>query len=429
MVSSENNIIIGLQWGHEGKNRLLDFFANRSEVIVRFHGSATGGHQISAGGERFTLDYLPCGIHHAGKLCVITHGVTLDLEKISDELAALKSAGVFRSRLLISSRCPLILDYHKRLDVLAGRLLGHDLNRTMDQRGYGHAVTDNVRRLGIRAGDLLYPERLRERLDLNLAIKNEYFKKIYNEKPLDADKLFTKIMKEGQRLVPYVGPVEDAISKAVESNVGTLFEGCDGSLNDLNCGVYPYVMPGMTTAPAAFLSAGLRHNASLRIIGAAKAYCTKSGPGPFITEDKSAVAAFIRTRGSEFGKIGEAPRRIGWLDLPALKYAAHINGADLLAVTKLDVLTGIDELKICTGYMTGGELRTSGDLSAEEAEKAEPVYVSLEGWREELPGCTDFNLLPQQAQSYIRFIEEYTGLRVIWTGLGTQWGNALYRID
>ncbi len=429
MISSENNIITGLQWGHEGKDKLLDFFANRSEVIVRFHGSATGGHQITAGGERFTLDYLPCGIHHGGKLCVITHGVTLDLEKISEEIAALKEAGIFRARLLISSRCPLILDYHKRLDVLGGRLLGHGLNRTMEQRGYGHAVTDDVRRLGIRAGDLLAPELLRERLELNLSIKNEYFQKIYNEKPLDADKLFSKIMKEGQRLIPYIGPVEEAVSKAVESNIGTLFEGCDGGLNDLSCGTYPYVMPGSTIAPAAFLSTGLRHGDSLRIIGAAKAYCTKSGPGPFITEDKSAVAAFIRTRGNEYDKIGDTPRRIGWLDLPALKYAAKINGADLLALTKLDVLTGIDELKICTGYMIGGTLRTEGDLSAREAESAEAVYVSLEGWREELPGCADLNLLPHQAQCYIRFIEEFTGLRVIWAGLGTQWGSALYRID
>ncbi|MCD7878177.1 MAG: adenylosuccinate synthetase [Cloacibacillus porcorum] len=429
MVSSENNIVVGLQWGQEGKNRLLDFFANRSEVIVRFHGSASGGHEITAGGEHFTLDYLPCGIHHAGKLCVITHGVTLDLEKTSEEIAGLTAAGVFRSRLLISPRCPLILDYHKRLDVLAGRLLGHDLNRTMEQRGYGHAVTDNVRRLGIRAGDLLAPERLRERLELNLKIKNEYFEKIYNEKPMDPAKLFTKIMKEGQRLLPYIGPVDEAVSRAVERNIGTLFAGCSGSLNDLSCGVYPYVLPGTTIAPAAFLSAGLRHSASLRIIGAAKAYCTKSGPGPFITEDKSAVAAFIRTRGSEYDKIGETPRRIGWLDLPALKYAAQINGADLLAVTKLDVLTGIDELKICTGYMIGGELRTSGDLTAEEPPAAEPVYAAFEGWRDELPGCTDFNLLPPQAQAYIRFIEDFMGLRVIWTGLGTQWGNALYRIN
>lgn len=426
MTSSENNVITGLQWGNEGKKKLTDFFANRSEVIVRFNGSSTGGHSINAGGEEFILNYLPCGIHHDGKLCVITHGVTLDLEATAREIELLKNAGVMKARLRISSRCPLILSYHKKLDIFEGRIIGHDLNRTLEQRGYGPALADAVRRLGLIASDLLNPPLLRKKIEQNLEIKNEYFTKLYGEKPLSAEAVYDEANRTGGWLRPYIAPVGDIVREAVQRDRGTLFEGCDGSLDDLNCGMYPYIMPGSTIAPSVFLSTGIRHNSSLRIIGAAKAYCTKNFKAPFITEEKNSVAAFIRSRGSEFDELTQAPRRIGWLDLPALRYAARVNCVDVLALTKLDVLTGIDVIKVCTAYRIDGKEVRDGDITAEEALRAQPIYTLLEGWREELPGHTKFSSLPPQTQNYISFIEENTGLRVIWAGLGRQWGNALF---
>ncbi|MDO5115089.1 MAG: adenylosuccinate synthetase [Synergistaceae bacterium] len=429
MTPAENNVIAGLQWGSESKNRIMDFFANRSEVIVRFNGVGNGGHRISAGEERFILNYLPCGIHHDGKLCIMTSGVALDLERLSDEIAALKSAGVLRARLRISRRCPLILDYHKLLEILDGRLLGSPHDRAPRDRGYGSALADEARRLSVRAGDLLCPEQLREKIKLNLTLKNEYLTKIHKAKALDAEKLCEKILREGQRLAPYIAPVSELVSQAVESNIGTLFEGCGGALNDPAVGIWPDTEAGAAAAPAAFLHSGLRHNAPIKIIGVAKAYCTRSDGGPFITEDKGAISAFIRARGNEYDETTREPRRIGWLDLPALAHAARASGADMLAVTKLDILTGIDELKICTAYRLRGKEIRSCELTAEEAREAEPVYTTLEGWHDEISlNSMDFYHLPAQTQSYLRIIEEYTGLKVIWVGIGARWGAALYKI-
>lgn len=426
MNSSENNVITGLQWGNEGKKKLTDFFANRSEAIVRFNGSSSGGHPINAGGESFTLDYLPCGIHHDGKLCVIAAGTALDLDKAADEIVALKNAGVLKARLHISERCPLILDFHKKQELLEARAMYRNMGWLMNERGYGAALSDIYGALGVTAGDLLHPLVLREKIKHVMKIKNELFFKVFNEAPVDPNAICDEILKKAEALLPYVSPVEGLIAKAVADNAGVLFEGCDGSMNDAQCGLYPSLAPGRRSAAEVFLSCGLRHNTSLRVIGAAKAYCAKSGDGPFITEEKSTVGAFLRARGGEFNELTGEQRRTGWLDLPALAYSVRANSADVLALTKLDALTGIDELKLCTAYRIDGKEVTAGDITAEEAARAVPVYETLEGWKEELQGCADFSRLPRQTQGYIRFIEEYVGLRVIWAGLGRQWGNALY---
>ncbi|MDD4159919.1 MAG: adenylosuccinate synthase [Synergistaceae bacterium] len=425
MTGSETNMVIGTQWGNEGKGRIVDFIANRSDVVVRCQGSSNGGRTIFACGEKYRISYLPSGIHHDGKNCLICGGVTLDLERVSEEIAMLKEAGVLKARLTISKSCHLILDYHKKLDVLDGRILGHERNRTMVEQGFGHCCSDKYRRMGIRAADLLYPDILHDKIKENLKVKNEYFTNIYGEKPLDPDELYSKCLRLGERLIPYIGTTEEIVESAVSKNLGILFEVCDGALNDVDRGIYPYVMPITSISAAALAGTGLRWNSPMRIIGVAKAYLTRNDSGPFVTEEASAVTAFIRNRGKEFTGVSMEPMRLGWLDLPALKYAIKENGVHALALTKLDVLTGVDELKICTGYNVDGEEKKLLDMTGRDAWEATPVYRTFKGWEEELSLYNDFKTLPAEAQEYINFIEEETGLPVIWVGVGSDWGKAI----
>ena len=426
MISSENNVVVGLQWGFENKKRLTDFFANRSETIVRFNGSSSGGHTINAGGENFVLDFLPCGVHHDGKLCAIAAGVAVDLECIVREIEMLKEAGVLKSRLLLSGECPLILDFHKKMDVLERRFIGAAHDTILEDIGVSQALADMDRGIAIHAFDLLDAQVLKNKLDKNLKLKNAVFTQVFHERPSDPDETFLQILSLAKTVAPYIGQVRDEIAKAVENNSGVLFEGCDGSMIDAAADSPRLIRSGARTAVSLFQSAGLRHNCSLRVIGAAKAYSVRGRGGAFITEEKGSIGAFLRIRGAEFDESVDEPRRIGWLDLPALAYSARINSADLLALTKLDVLTGIDELKVCTSYMLDGKETTRGDLTNEEAARAKPIYAVLEGWKEDIQGCSDIGHLPRQTQDYIRLIEDYTGIRVIWAGLGREWGNALY---
>lgn len=426
MTGSETKMVIGTQWGNEGKGRITDFIANRSDVVVRFQGSSNGGRTIFACGDKYRINYLPSGIHHDGKKCLICGGVTLDLEKVSDEIAMLKEAGVLKARLTISRSCHLILDYHRKLDVLDGRILGHERNRTMTEQGYGHCCSDKFRRMGIRVVDLLYPDILHDKLKEIIAVKNECFTKIHGEKPLDADDIHKKCLELGERLLPYIGIPEEIVEYSVSKNLGILFEACDGTLNDIDRGLYPYIMPLSSLSATALSGTGLRWNTPMKIIGVAKAYSTRNDNGPFVTEESSSVAAFIRNRGKEFSGSSMEPRRIGWFDMPALKYAIKENGVHALALTKLDVLTGIDTIKICTAYNVCGEKKEILDVTDINLRNAIPVYRTFDGWKEDLSLCSDLKSLPIQALEFINFIEEEAGVPVIWVGVGSDWGKALF---
>ncbi|HPX03772.1 MAG TPA: adenylosuccinate synthase [Synergistaceae bacterium] len=426
VTGSETKMVIGMQWGNEGKGRIVDFIANRSDVVVRFQGASNGGRTILACGERYRIFYLPSGIHHDGKNCLICGGVTLDLEKVSNEIAMLKEAGVLKARLTISKSCHLILDYHKKLDVLDGRIFGHDRNMTMTEQGFGHCCSDKYRRMGIRTADLLYPDILHDKIKEILAVKNEYLTKIYGERPIDPDELYNNCLRLGERLLPYIGEPEEIIANSVSKNLSILFEACDGVLNDVDRGSYPHVMPLSSLPAAALTGTGLRWNYPMRKIGVVKAYSTRNDRGPFVTEESNAVAVFIRNRGKEFSGVSREPRRVGWLDLPAIKYAIKESGVHSLALTKLDVLTGIDEIKVCSAYDVGGEVKDVPDIAGRDMCDARPVYRTFEGWKEDLSVCRDLKNLPVQVKEYIEFIEEETGIPVIWIGLGADWGKALF---
>lgn len=430
MRGSENNIVVGLQWGNEGKGRIIDFLANRAGVVARFQGCSNGGRSVTAGGEKYRVCYLPCGIHHDGKKCLICSGVAIDLEKTAGEISMLKEAGVFKARLTISSSCALILSHHKKIDLLERSRYAPSYGFAHCEPGLAAAAAERHKYCGITAGDLLTPDRLREKLELSLSLNNELLVDVYGEKPLDAEAEFDKCMKSGEQLLPYIGEPISVVREAVRKNAGVLFEGCGGALNDANRGFYPCLSPLCTLSSAAAVGTGLTLSSAPRVIGVAKAYSTRMDDGPFVTSMDGAVAAFLRSRGGEFSDVTGESRRIGWLDLPALRYAAHENGAHLLALTKLDVLTGVDEIKVCTAYQVDGKTHEDvTDLTAQELMRAEPVYKTLPGWHADLPACTDFLSLPRETQDYIKLVEDATETTVIWVGIGGEWGNALFRIN
>ena len=429
MRGSENNIVVGLQWGKEGKGKITDFLSLRSDVIVRFQGCSNGGRIVEDGAILCPVNYLPAGIQRSGKKCLITSGVTLDLEKISEEIQKLKELFLLRAELMISPHCHLILSCHKIFDVLDGRKIGHKNNRTLEEPGYGHCGADRLRRLSITAKDLLCAKTLREKLKLMLSVKNEYLTKVYAEKEIDCDEFTEICMMQGEILLPYIKEPYSIIAEATEKNRGVLFECCGGALNDIEMGTYPNVMPTRTSSCAAFLGTGLSMRSSYTIIGVVKAYSARTDAGPFVTEITGSVSAFIRNRGREFHHIDGSPARIGWLDMPAIKYAAEKNFVDVIVLTNLDVLTGVDEINICTSYIVDCKERREFDLSIDEMERANPVYKTFHGWREELSPFGSIETMPIQVQIFIRFIEEYTGKSVIYASAGAELENALFRLD
>lgn len=429
MTGSENNIVVGLQYGSEGKGRILDFLANRAGAVARFQGCSNGGRMVSAAGGRYRVCYLPCGIHHDAKKCLICCGVVLDLEKVSSEINVLKDAGVLKARLTISPSCHMILGCHKRLDMLRRRKFPNCCGPSCEP-GLAQATADKYEYCGVTVGDLLSPAVMRQKIACSLEIKNELFAGVYGEKPLDADAEYAKYMSQAEPLLPYIGDPAAVAAESVRKNNGILFEGCGGAMNDVNRGFYPCVTPAVTISAAAAVGTGLSFSSAPRVIGVAKAYCTRTDEAPFVTKISGTVEAFLRTRGGEFGEASGSCRKIGWLDLPALRYAARENGAHLLALTKLDVLTGVDELKVCTAYTIGGKKISSiAGLTLAELAQAQPVYRAMPGWRDDLPACTDFLSLPRETQDYIKLVEDVTETSVVWVGVGGEWGNALFRIN
>ncbi len=429
MRGSENNIVVGLQWGKEGKGRIIDLLSLRSDTIVRFQGCSNGGRLIEDGPVLCPVNYLPAGIQISGKKCLITSEVTLDLEKLSEEIQKLKALSLLRADLMISPKCNLILSCHKIFDVLDGRKIGHKNNRTLEEPGYGHCGADRLRRLSITAGDLLCKKSLSEKLKQMLSVKNEYLTKVYAEKEINCDEFLEMCLKQGEVLLPYIKDPCPVIADSAKKNTGVLFECCGGALNDIEMGIYPNVMPTRTSSAAAFLDTGFSLRSGYTIIGVAKAYSVRTDAGPFITEITGSVAAFIRNRGKEFHHIDRSPARIGWLDMPAIKHAAEKNFADVIVLTNLDVLTGVDEINICTSYIVDGKERTDFNLTIDEAERAKPIYKTFHGWREELSLFGSIETMPIQAQIFIRFIEEYTGRTVIYASAGLELESALFKLD
>jgi adenylosuccinate synthase len=426
-------VVVGAQWGDEGKGKVVDVFAAKADMVVRYQGGANAGHTLVVEGKKTVLHLIPSGILHPEKTCVIAPGVVLDVEGLRNEITKLKETGYLQNpkQLLISDSCTIILPFHKALDSAREKSLAHQKIGTTG-KGIGPAYEDRAARRAIVFGDLFDQSVLKEKLELSLQEKNALLEKVYGEKPFVVAELMQNLALLAEELAPYrCKDVSALVHKQLKGNRRVLFEGAQGTLLDVLHGTYPYVTSSSTIAGSACTGTGIGPTAISSVLGIFKAYTTRVGSGPFPTELNDETGARIQKEGHEFGSTTGRPRRCGWLDLVALKYAVRINGMTSLALMKLDILSGFDKIGVCTGYKLNGELLTEFPTSSYELERIEPVIEFLPGWKEDITRLVALKDLPRAATNYIDFIGNHIGtpIDVISVGPGreqTLWVKPLF---
>ncbi|MDW7652417.1 MAG: adenylosuccinate synthase [Bacillota bacterium] len=410
-------ILIGSQWGDEGKGKITDFLAEKADVVVRYQGGTNAGHTLTVGEEVFKLHLIPSGILYPGKSCVIGNGVVLDPKALTGEMQGLQDRNIDISQLRISDRAHLVMPYHRRLDELEETQRGKGkIGTTL--RGIGPAYMDKVHRTGMRVADLLDENELREKIKEILERKNALLTKVYDAEPFDPADMFTEYKEYGQQVRPYVADTSLLLEEEIKKGSKILFEGAQGTMLDLDHGTYPYVTSSSPAAGGACIGAGVGPTRISKVIGVAKAYTTRVGDGPFPSEINDEIGNRIREVGREYGTTTGRPRRIGWLDAVVLGYACRINGLDHIALTLLDVLSGLDTLKICTAYRFHGEIIRHVPASLRALEACEPVFEELPGWHEDLAAIERFEDFPEAAKHYVRRITELTGVQVALVSVG-----------
>lgn len=415
---AKNLVIVGAQWGDEGKGKIVDILTENADIVVRFQGGNNAGHTVIVGEEKYIFHLIPSGILHPGKICVIGDGVVVDPEVLIKELDILKEKGIFRPEdFLISKNAHLIMPYHKKLDIARERLRGENKIGTTG-RGIGPAYEDKVARCGIKCGDLLNEEDFRLKLKANLVEKNHYITTILHEEGFEVHQLYHQYMSYAEVIARHITNTSKFLSDAISFKKNILFEGAQGTLLDVDHGTYPFVTSSNTVAGEAATGSGIGPSRIDKVVGITKAYCTRVGEGPFPTELDGPEADWLREQGGEYGATTGRPRRCGWFDAVALRYAARINGLDGLVVTKLDVLDKCDKIKVCTGYRYKGNIIDDFPAEASTLSKCEPIYEEIAGWNSSTQGVTRFDKLPKNAQAYIKRLEELSGVEVIIVSVG-----------
>jgi adenylosuccinate synthase len=409
---AKNVVVIGTQWGDEGKGKVVDWLTDHAQGVVRFQGGHNAGHTLVIAGRKTVLHLIPSGILHPGVVCYIGNGVVLSPHALLDEMDELAGAGInLEGRVKISEACPLILPYHAALDVAREIERGAARIGTTG-RGIGPAYEDKVARRAIRLQDLLVPERFSEKLEQLLDYHNFVLTKYLQAKTVDLARTRDEALAMAGRLAPLVTDVPRALYEANRAGKNLLFEGAQGTLLDIDHGTYPYVTSSNCVAGAAAAGAGVGPQMLHYVLGITKAYTTRVGSGPFPTELEGDTGERLRARGNEFGATTGRPRRCGWFDAAALKRSIQINGVSGLCVTKLDVLDGMDELKVCVGYNIGGEFSDLLPAGADDTARCEPVYEELPGWSESTVGVKRLEDLPRDARAYLDQIEAICGVSV-----------------
>ncbi|MBI5467996.1 MAG: adenylosuccinate synthase [Deltaproteobacteria bacterium] len=415
---AKNLVIVGAQWGDEGKGKIVDILTESADIVVRFQGGNNAGHTVIVGSEKYIFHLIPSGILHPGKICVIGDGVVVDPEVLLEEIEVLKARGVFRPEdLLISKNAHLIMPYHKKLDTARERLRGANKIGTTG-RGIGPAYEDKVARCGIKCADLLSDGDFRLKLKANLLEKNHYIKNILHEDGFEIHEIYHQYMTFAAGIMPFIKNTSKFLHEAMGFKKNILFEGAQGTLLDIDHGTYPFVTSSNTVAGAAATGSGIGPSRIDAVIGITKAYTTRVGEGPFPTELQGEEADRLREQGGEYGATTGRPRRCGWFDAVAARYAARINGLDGLVVTKLDVLDNLDTINICTGYRYNGKVTDDFPTETSILLKCEPVYESFEGWKAPTSGVKQFEKLPKRAQAYIKKLEKLSGVEVMMVSVG-----------
>jgi adenylosuccinate synthase len=419
-------IVLGAQWGDEGKGKVTDVFAESADFVVRYQGGNNAGHTIVIGQERFALSLIPSGVMYPDCTPVIASGCVVDPEVLLDEIAMLTERGVDPGRLRISSNAHLIMPYHRKLDAVMERYLGRQMIGTT-KKGIGPAYADKYSRQGIRVQDLFDPKIFRDKLGAALVDKNKLLTRVYNQLPMDAEQIAVEYLGYAEVLLPYVTDTSLLIWEAITGGREVLFEGAQGTLLDIDHGTYPFVTSSNPTAGGAMTGSGIGPKAIDRVVGVAKAYISRVGTGPFPTELFDDVGERMVAVGGEFGTVTGRRRRCGWLDLVALRYSARVNSLTDLFLTKLDVLSEFDTLQVGVAYSSLGETYTELPRQQRVLYNCTPVYEELPGWTTDITGIRRFSDLPKEAQRYIEFIEDHSQVPVGWVSVGPERQQVLSR--
>ncbi len=412
-----NIVIVGTQWGDEGKGKIVDLITERFDVVARYQGGHNAGHTVAIEGRKYVLHLIPSGILRPGKICVIGNGVVLDPAAFVDEVGTLRSVGIdVTGRLFVSNRAHLIMPYHRAIEKAEEAALKEKIGTT--SRGIGPCYEDKMGRRGIRVADLLYPDLFREKVRANLEFKNRILCSVYHAEPLNAAEIADEYLGMASQVLPFVTDTAEFLNRVVREGKTILFEGAQGTLLDVDHGTYPFVTSSSATAGGACTGTGIGPSLIDGVIGIAKAYTTRVGGGPFPTELTDDIGAQIREKGAEYGASTGRPRRCGWFDAVVVRYAALLNDLTTLVITKLDVLDQLDEINICVGYQFRGERMRFFPTDMSILNEVKPVYETHQGWKQDTSHIRRYEELPQLARSYLARLSELTDtdISIISTG-------------
>lgn len=404
-------VVMGSQWGDEGKGKIVDYLAQRADVVVRYGGGSNAGHTVAVNGEEYKLRLLPSGILYSGTYCVIGNGVAVDPEVMLEEMDAMAGRGIDVSGIRLSNRAHLVFPYHRLIDELGEAQRGAGKIGTT-KRGIGPCYQDKARRIGIRVCDLMDRDEFARRLKENLAMKNLELERLYDHAPLAYEPLLESYLAYAERLRPHVCDTISFVNEALAENKRILFEGAQATMLDLDYGTYPYVTSSHPVAGGISVGAGVAPNRLENIVGVVKAYCTRVGEGPFPTEQLNDIGDKLREAGHEYGTVTNRPRRTGWLDAFVVRYAGILSGMTHMAITRLDILDDFDTIQMCTGYRYQGELLREMPASLKVLAEVEPVYETFPGWKRDISAIKSYAELPAEARAYLERLAEYTGIKL-----------------
>ena len=413
-MRAKTAVVLGAQWGDEGKGKIVDVLSERFAAVARYAGGHNAGHTVIIGGQKFVLQLIPCGVLRPGCRGIIGNGVVLDPIAFLKEVDKLRQLGVaVDERLFVSNRAQVILPYHRMIELAAESAPGRQKIGTTS-RGIGPAYEDKMARSGLRVVDLLRPDLLKTHIEAACAEKNAIVRALFGSgtAALDPEKMFDEYAAAAELVRPFVADTGRLLNKILAEGGSVMFEGAQGTMLDIDHGTYPFVTSSSATAGGASTGTGVGPTAIGTVISVTKAYVTRVGEGPFPTEIHEAVGDHLRARGNEYGAVTGRPRRCGWLDIPLLRYSNQVNGAEWLVITKLDVLDEMEEIPVCVGYEIDGKVGDEIPADVHGLERIRPVYTTLKGWRASTEGITEFDKLPQAARDYLRFQERESGAKI-----------------
>ncbi len=416
--------VVGMQWGDEGKGKLVDVLARKVDYVVRYQGGNNAGHTVMVENQKFVLHLLPSGVLHANAKCLIANGVVVDLKVLIDEMNALKQRNINTNHIFISDRCHLILPYHIKIDELKEQT---DSKIGTTKRGIGPAYVDKFDRCGIRTGDLLDETVFYQKLKENILSKNLLMKHLYHAEPFDLEHIFETFLGYAKQIKHQIIDTRLELQNALDQQKIVLCEGAQAMMLDIDFGTYPFVTSSSPTVGAIAIGTGIAPKYIQKTYGVLKAYATRVGEGVLVGEQNNEIGTFLQQQGNEFGSTTGRPRRTGWLDLVVVKYACQINGLTDLVLTKIDVLTGLKQIKICVGYQINQQIIENIPHSNHLLEQATPIYQTFEGWEEDISGIKNFELLPKNCQDYILFIEQYLKTPITMISVGAERSQNIFR--